>query len=160
MVLAFSRCLEERTTFRQGFAKEEVMFLPKSDVFKDLRQEAVNEISEVAVEESWGEGAVLFSCGDPANYLYLLVEGRAKLGIGDETNTTYVVERLGEAFGWSSVVGRESYCASAECLAPTKVLKIDKTDLEKVFDAHERSGRKFYRSLAASLGQRLIDMHR
>ncbi len=136
------------------------MFLPKSDVFKDLRQEAVNEISEVAVEESCDEGTVIFSQGDSANHLYLLVEGRVRLGAGDEAKTTYIVERLGEVFGWSSAVGRESYAASAECLAPTRVLKIDKTDLEKVFDAHERSGRKFYRSLAAALGERLVQMHR
>jgi CRP-like cAMP-binding protein len=136
------------------------MFLPKSDVFKDFTQEAINEISEIAVQESHDKGTALFSKGDPAKYFYLLVEGSVGLIIGEENPKEYVVKNLGEAFGWSSVVGNETYTARAECLARTKLLKIEKTDLEKVFDEHERSGRKFYQSLAKALGQRLMDLHR
>lgn len=135
------------------------MFLHKSDMFKDLRQEAINDISEIAVQESYDNGAQLFAKGDPANYFYILMEGRVKLTIGEKNRKEYMVNSLGDAFGWSSVVGNDCYTAGAECVAPTKLLKIDKKDLEKVFDAHERSGRKFYMGLAKQLGQRLIDMH-
>jgi len=135
------------------------MFLPRTEIFKDLRQEAVNEISEVAVEEMYSPGNQLFSAGDPATYFYILVEGEVELSLGRKIEKEYVVRNLGEAFGWSSVVGNDQYTAQAKCLSPTKVLKIDKSDLENVFDAHERSGRTFYRILARQLGQRLIDMH-
>jgi CRP-like cAMP-binding protein len=135
------------------------MFLQKSDIFKDLRQEAVNEISEVAIEATYDRGATLFASGDSADYFYILVNGSVQLSIGEENPKEYIVHNLGEAFGWSSVVGNDCYTASAQCLIPTKVLKISKTDLEKVFDAHERSGRKFYKGLAKQLGQRLMDMH-
>jgi CRP/FNR family transcriptional regulator, cyclic AMP receptor protein len=138
---------------------EVAMFLPRTEIFKDLRQEAINEISEVAVEETFTPGNQLFSAGDPANHFYILVEGEVQLTVGKNTRKEYVVRNLGEAFGWSSVVGNDQYTAQAECLSPTKVLKIDKSDLDKVFDAHERSGRTFYRILARQLGQRLIDMH-
>ena len=136
------------------------MFLPKSEIFKDLRQEAINEISEIAVEESYNEGKTLFAAGDAATDFYILVQGRVQLSIGENRRSEYVVGNLGESFGWSSVVGNDAYTAEAHCLDPTKVLRIDKTELEKVFDAHERSGRKFYRTLARQLGQRLMDMHR
>ena len=135
------------------------MFLPKSDVFKDLTQEAINEISEIAREESYGQGTKLFAKNDPASHFYILVEGRVKVTIGERKTTEYVVKNLGEAFGWSSVVGNDRYTAEAQCIAPTKVLKIGKADLERVFDEHERSGRKFYMRLARALGQRLMDMH-
>ena len=135
------------------------MYLPKSDIFKDLRQEAINEISEIAAEETYDRGATLFAAGDPAQHFYILVNGSVQLSLGSENNKEYIIHNLGEAFGWSSVVGNDCYTAQAHCLVPTKVLKINKSDLEKVFDAHERSGRKFYMSLAKQLGQRLIDMH-
>lgn len=135
------------------------MFLPKSDIFKDLRQEAINEISEIAAEEHHERGATLFSAGDPAHHFYILVQGTVQLTLGEDKSREYVVRNLGETFGWSSVVGNDCYTARAQCLIPTKVLKINRFDLEKVFDAHERSGRKFYMSLARQLGQRLIDMH-
>jgi CRP-like cAMP-binding protein len=144
---------------RPIYAKEVAMFLPKTDIFKELTQDAVNAISEIAVEESYDRGAVLFSSKDPANHFYILVKGSVQLSIGEESPKEYIVRNLGEAFGWSSVVGNDSYTAAAQCLVPSKVLKINKSDLEKVFDAHERSGRKFYRSLAKQLGQRLMDMH-
>ena len=135
------------------------MFLLKSNIFKDLRQEAVNEISEIAVEEIHDPGSTLFSAGDRADHFYILVDGRVQINIGKSNRKEYVVGNLGEAFGWSSVVGNNTYTAEAMCLAPSKLLKIHKTDLERVFDNHERSGRKFYMSLARQLGQRLIDMH-
>ncbi|MFH0821541.1 MAG: cyclic nucleotide-binding domain-containing protein [Pseudomonadota bacterium] len=135
------------------------MFLPKSDVFKDLRQEAINDISEIAHRESFEPGTRLFSKGDPANYFYILVEGSVRLTIGEKNHREYQVKNLGEIFGWSAVVGNDGYTAAAECVSAVTLLKIGKTDLEKVFDAHERSGRKFYMSLAKQLGQRLIDMH-
>jgi len=139
--------------------KESVMFLTKSDFFKDLRQEAIHEISEIAVEESHDAGGRLFSPGDPANDFYLLMEGTVRISIGKTNHKEYIVQNLGEAFGWSSVVGNDTYTAEATCMAPTRLLRIRNTDLEKVFENHERSGRKFYLTLARQLGQRLIDMH-
>lgn len=135
------------------------MFLPKSDIFKDLRQEAVSDISDAAVEETHEKGETLFSAGDPATCFYILVEGKIGLRIGAVASSHYTVNRIGESFGWSSVVGRDSYSATAECLAPTKVMRIDRRDLEKVFDAHARSGRVFFRSLAKSMGERWLDVH-
>jgi CRP-like cAMP-binding protein len=135
------------------------MFLPISEIFKDLRQEAVNEISEIATEKEFGEGSRLFSADEPADHIYILVEGSVKLAIGTNSRKEYVVNKIGEGFGWSSVVGNECYTAEATCTSPTKLLQIEKNQLEKVFDAHERSGRKFYRSLARQLGERLTAMH-
>ncbi|MBI5571186.1 MAG: cyclic nucleotide-binding domain-containing protein [Desulfomonile tiedjei] len=136
------------------------MFLPKSDMFKDLRQEAIADISEIAAEETHPKGSVLFLTGAPATHFYLLVEGKVALTIGDGPSSHYTVNRIGESFGWSSVVGRGSYSATAECLAPTKVMKIDRAGLERVFDAHARSGRVFYKGLAKAMGERWLDLHR
>ncbi len=135
------------------------MFIPRIDLFKDLRQEAINEISELATEETYEPGAILFTTGQPANDFFILVEGKVRIGIGHNAKVDYVVDRIGEAFGWSSVVGRDNYSSEAQCIEPTKCLRMSKEGMERIFDAHERSGRKFYRRLAAELGQRLIDMH-
>jgi len=136
------------------------MFLPKSYIFKDMRQEAINEISEIAFEEKHEKGAVLFREGGSATYLYVLVEGKVLMTIDDAATPHYVATKMGELFGWSSAVGRDFYSATAGCLAPTIVLKVDRVDLERVFDEHPRSGKVFYRLLAGSLGQRWIDLNR
>jgi len=136
------------------------MFLPRTQMFKDLRQEAINDISEIAKEETYDRGATLFDRGDPADHFYILVEGKIRLRIGGNSTTDYIVANLGEAFGWSSIVGNEAYTAEAECVEGAKCLKIDKDDLERVFDNHARSGRMFYKRLAGALGERLINIHR
>ncbi len=135
------------------------MFLPRSDVFKDIRQETIAELSDAAVEEEFPAGTVVFSQNDPAQYLYFLVEGEVELIIGNGANSHYTVNGLGEMFGWSSVVNRDCYSAKALCLKPSRAIKIDKAGLEKVFDAHPRSGQVFYRRLAEALGQRWLDLH-
>jgi CRP-like cAMP-binding protein len=136
------------------------MFLPKSDMFKDLRQEAIEDISNIAVEETHTGGTVLFSAGQPARHFYLLVDGMVGLTVGEQASLHYSVTRIGESFGWSSVVGRDVYSATAECVVPTKVMKIDRAMLEKVFDSHARSGRVFYKGLAKAMGERWLDLHR
>jgi CRP-like cAMP-binding protein len=140
--------------------KETVMFLTKTDFFKDMKEGAVHEISEIAVEESHDAGTRLFAPGDSANDFFLLVEGSVRISIGKSNHKEYVVQNGGEAFGWSSVVGNDVYTADAICMAPTRLLRISKTDLEKVFENHERSGRQFYLTLARQLGKRLVDMHK
>lgn len=144
-----------------GFlTKEAAMFLPKSDIFKDIRQEAISEISEIAFEEKHEKGAILFREGDAARYFYVLVEGKVLLTIDDAATPHYVATKIGELFGWSSAVGRDFYSATAECLVPTTVMKIDRVDLDQVFDEHPRSGKVFYKLLAEALGQRWVDLQR
>ena len=135
------------------------MFLPHTKVFKDIRQEAIDDISKIAVEEMHGKGTMLFSAGSQAKDFYILVDGTVGLTIGNEATAHYTVSEIGESFGWSSLVGRDFYSANAECLEPTKVIRIGSAELEKVFDAHARSGRVFYRRLAEALGQRWLDAH-
>ena len=62
----------------------------------------------------------------------------------------------GEAFGWSSLVDRDTYTASAECLEPTRLIKIDKESLETIFRKDPMSGLIFYKRLAGIIGQRLV----
>ncbi len=136
------------------------MFLPKSDIFKDIRQETVNGISEIACGEKHEKRGVLFREGDAAVHFCVLVEGKVSLTIGDAAELHYVATEMGELLGWSSAVGRDLYSATAECLAPTTVLKLDREDLERVFDERPRRGKVFYRLLAGPLGQRWTDLNR
>ncbi len=136
------------------------MFLKKTDIFKNIRQEAISEISEIAFEEKHENGTVLFEEGDSARHFYVLVDGKVLLTTAGSATPHYVATKIGELFGWSSAVGREFYSARAECLAPTTVMKIDRLDLDRVFDDHPRSGKVFYRLLAEALGQRWVDLQR
>jgi CRP-like cAMP-binding protein len=70
----------------------------------------------VSMTESYDEGDLLFQQGDPANQFYILLKGRIKLILGETGHAVYIVSNAGEAFGWSSLIDRETYTASAECM--------------------------------------------
>jgi len=93
---------------------------------------------------------------DPADWFYILLTGRIKLSLGQTGQVVYVVSHAGEAFGWSSLVGRPSYSASAECLAASKLLKFDRQKLEKIIEKDPQNGMTLFKSLATILGNRLL----
>ena len=70
----------------------------------------------VSMTESYDEGDLLFQQGDPANQFYILLKGRIKLILWETGHAVYIVSNAGEAFGWSSLIDRETYTASAECM--------------------------------------------
>ncbi|HTY24274.1 MAG TPA: cyclic nucleotide-binding domain-containing protein [Desulfomonilaceae bacterium] len=132
------------------------MFIQQADLFREVDQETMNEISAIMVEQSYDRGAILFAEGDPADYFFILKEGRVRLAVGKEAEIDYPVSSPGEAFGWSSLVGRDLYTAQAECQTACKLIKIEGESLQKIFNKHPESGMIFFKRLAGAIGQRLI----
>jgi len=132
------------------------MIIQESDVFKGLGPGVINEIAQNMVEEFYTKGSYIFKDKHFAENFYILEEGQIRLSVGEEGHLTHLISDPGEAFGWSSLVGHETYTASAECLSPTKVIRIEKHSLERVFEKDPTAGVLFYRRLAGLIGERLV----
>jgi len=132
------------------------MIIQKADLFKDLSQEAIDDISRIMVEETYEKDSLVFEAGAPASHFYILVEGRIRLFIGTRAQITYSVSIPGEAFGWTGLVDRPAYTATAECVSPAKVVKIDNAQLAKLFEKDTASGMMFFKRLAGAVVQRLV----
>ena len=78
------------------------------------------------------------------------------LGIGETGQTVYTVIHAGEAFGWSSLIDRDVYTASAECIEPTSLMKIDEEKLLKIIEEDPTNGLILFKQLAVMLGNRLL----
>ena len=136
------------------------MFIDKAYLFQGMSTEFMGEVSRNLTGESHTKGEVLFEAGDPADFLYVLEEGRVRLSSGDRGIVTHIVEKPGEALGWSSLVGRDVYSSSAECLSDTTLIKIGKVSLNEIFDRHPVCGLLLFRRLAGMLGERLVESYR
>ena len=110
------------------------MYFKQKDIFWGMSKAFAKEIMKISVTESHLEGELLFRVGDPAISFYVLLKGRVKLSLGEVGQAVYIVSNAGEAFGWSSLIGRENYTASAEFMAPTKLLKFDREKLQNVLE--------------------------
>ena len=135
------------------------MYLKQKDIFWEMSKDFVKEIMDIAVTETHKEGEWLFREGDPASAFYILLKGRAKLSLGETGHIIYIVSNAGEAFGWSSLIGRERYSASAECMAESKLLKWDKEKLQPVLEKDPANSLLFYKRLAELLGNRLLQSY-
>ena len=136
------------------------MIIDKANLFEGMGEGVVREIDAATVRESFDAGAFIFRSGDPAEHLYVLVEGRVRLSVGGEGLVALVVKNPGDAFGWSSLVDRDSYTASAECLGTTVVGKVPRSAVAMVLDRECATGLVFYKRLAKLMAQRLMLAYR
>jgi CRP/FNR family cyclic AMP-dependent transcriptional regulator len=136
------------------------MYIKQSELFMGTSMDFVKKFMDISEMSSHKKGEVLFRENDRAEFFFILLNGRVKLSVGKPKQVVYNAERNGEAFGWSSLIGRDVYSASAECLEPTKLLKTASKQLSKILEEDAENGMVFFKQLAATLGSRLLEMYR
>ena len=136
------------------------MYIDKAYLFEGMHEETRKKILESAVEEAHAPGDFLFHQDDPARNFYILSEGRVRVSVGPQGLLAHVASDAGDVIGWSSLVGNNTYTASAECLGPVKVSKIEKSQLDKILHEDPVSGMTFFKHLAALIGRRLVDSYK
>ncbi len=136
------------------------MYIKQSELLMGTSMDFIKKFMDISQMVSYDKGDVLFREKDPALHFYVLLNGRVKLGVGESGQMVYDISRNGEAFGWSSLIGRDRYSASAECIEPTKLLKTDSEKLKKELEKDPANGVVFFKQLAATLGNRLLEIYK
>lgn len=136
------------------------MYIKQSELFLGTSMDFVKKFMEISEMTSHEKGDVLFREKDPARFFYILLNGCVKLSMGEPEQVVYNAKRNGEAFGWSSLTGRDIYSASAECVEPTKLLKTNSEKLAQVLEKDSVNGFIFFKQLAATLGNRLLESYK
>jgi CRP-like cAMP-binding protein len=101
--------------------------------FGRLSEAQLREIAMIAEEETLQSGQVIFREGDPAETLYLLLEGCVDLYFTLAGEKQASVEKgipvgeinPGEPFGISALIEPHLLTATARATSPSRVLKID-----------------------------------
>jgi CRP/FNR family cyclic AMP-dependent transcriptional regulator len=132
------------------------MYIKQSDLFWGMDKNFVKATMDITTKESYNQGDFLFKEGDAAAYFYILLKGRVKLIIAQAGQVVYTVDNAGEAFGWSSLAGLDVYSASAECIAPTTLQKIERTKFQEILESDPANGLLFFKRLVGLIGNRLL----
>jgi CRP-like cAMP-binding protein len=135
------------------------MYIKQSDLLLGASMDFVKQFMDNSEMVSRDKGELLFRENDPADFLYTLLSGRVKLSISQGGHMVHDTKQNGEAFGWSSLIGRDVYSASAECIEPTKLLKTDSKKLAVLLEKDPANGLIFFKGLAATLGKRLLESY-
>lgn len=134
--------------------------IDQGDLLWGMSMIFVKEFMDNTIKESFEKGEIIFREGDRADYFYTLIAGHVQLAIGGVEKEVYTVNRAGEGFGWSSLLDRNYYSASAKCMETTVLLKLERGRLNKLLEKSPENGFIFYKRLSGILGNRLVQCYR
>ena len=128
-------------------------FLANIPLFKELAPEELERIARHTRQVRAERGEILFHRGDPANGFHLVVYGQVKLAFISSKGDEKVVEIIGQggSFGEAVMFMERPHVVTAQALADTLLLYVQK---EAVFDELDRDPR-FARRIIAGLSRRL-----
>ncbi len=136
------------------------MYIKQKELLAGLGKDFLKELMRATERKSYRQGGFVFHEGNHASRFYVLLKGRVKLTIGATGQVVFTINHAGEAFGWSSLLGRNVYAASAQCTEPSKLLRIDRIKFNQILDKDPENGLKLIRHLAEMLGHRLNETYR
>jgi CRP/FNR family cyclic AMP-dependent transcriptional regulator len=134
--------------------------IDQGDLIWGLPHLFVKTFRAITIQKSYEKGQIVFREGEKATMFYTLIQGSVKLSIGETGQEVYIVDQAGEVFGWSSLMDRSHYSASAECLEQTNLLLIEKEKLDHILKSDPANGMVFYKNLSHTLGNRLLKSYK
>ena len=130
------------------------------DLLESIPEEDVTDVLSVGSQRTLPEGSVLFSLGDEATHIFLVVSGKVSLTlplrVGDGHQDALVEERIpGQLLGWSGLIPPHRYTLQAVASEETQLIALPRADLLTLFSARPEVGCALLGNLAKVIGQRL-----
>jgi CRP-like cAMP-binding protein len=136
--------------------------LGRVPVFAGLSDAEIRRVDERMVSLAWGEDEHLYSAGEPAEHLYVLAAGRAKLlqptSSGQEVVTDLLVP--GDLFGALSTLGSPHHPDTAVALTTTCALRIGTDAVREVLTEHPTVALRVLDDVAGHLARARTDVGR
>lgn len=111
-----------------GYVQEDAMEqtgLRGHNLFQMLQPKEVEKISAATEEIVFEADSKVYGAGDPAEYFYIVREGRVALRSVSPGVNLHVDDVMpGEIFGTCLCLGRDTYALEARCAEKTKLMRI------------------------------------
>lgn len=129
-------------------------------LFKGLSPKMLEIITPLFKPCTCHEG-IIFKQGDPAVYLYLVIEGGVDILYKPYDAPEIKVTSVGpgEIFGWSAIAGNAAYTSGATCHMETLAVRIQGSDLHKLYAKYPEAGELLLDHLAKSIPSRWENAH-
>lgn len=116
--------------------------LARTDFFAGLDRAQLQALASASHLEEHAQGVEIYKHGQPASYLYVLVEGLVQFAIGFRNRTSGGdMLRRGNVFGWAALTpGVRQRIATATCVTPCTVLAIDGAQCSALMQADHTLG--------------------
>lgn len=138
-----------------------VEILKSAGLFASLPHDALEAIAAIAQRRNIEEGDAIYSLGDDAREIFVVVSGRVRfsLGAGNRAGATGSIMTEGQLFGWAALVDDQPRrVATASCLEDSSLLVIDGGALLEIFDQNTGAGYLFMHGLAGMIANNFMDV--
>jgi len=119
--------------------------------------EFMKQVIDLTLTISSKAGDKLFKVGDPANFFYILLKGSVTMERGK--GKWYTAKKAGELFGWSALIHRKEFAASATCNIDSELLKIESDPFLKLLESSPVNKAILYEQLAKMIGNQLLEVY-
>ena len=128
-------------------------------LFKDVDEEILLMLEPLFEPYSCPAESVIFEQGDPAHYLYLVLEGTVEMRYKPYDGPPLILTNLSEGsiIGWSAVIGNATYTSGAACKENCYAIRMSSRDLHKLCAREPEAGRIILNLLAESVSSRWQD---
>ena len=105
--------------------------LPAIGLFDGLGRTHLSWLASVSQRRTLRRGEILFERGQPAEHLYIILTGHVKLVIPSDAGQEKILEFLdpGDVFGECVLLPGHRWIATAQALAPSRLLSFGKQEL-------------------------------
>jgi CRP/FNR family transcriptional regulator, cyclic AMP receptor protein len=132
-------------------------------LFAGLEFKALVDIAQICDEESVTDGTYLFVEDEPADKLYIVLEGVIDLLMRlDETGEKEIdieTSVVGDMLGWSALVEPHQYKLSGLAITDARVIAVDAEALKEYLASNPATGLTLMTRMAIILSKRLDNMH-
>ncbi|GAA4656625.1 Crp/Fnr family transcriptional regulator [Arthrobacter cryoconiti] len=128
--------------------------LARVPVFAGLSKDELDSIDQRTVSLAWSERELLYTAGEPADYVYVLAAGQAKIFQPAPNGQDTIVDILapGDLFGGLSILGEPRYAETAQALVTTCALRMNTRAFRKVLLEHPTVALRLLDNVSALLG--------
>ena len=130
--------------------------------FEDLNEGMIDLLTPMFEVFSCQPGIVIFQQGDHAEFLYLVIDGKVDMSFKPYDGIPLTVSHVGQGgvFGWSAMVGSDTYTSTAIAIEDLEAYRIHGSDLRKFCREHPEAGRDILERLADGVSSRWKDAHK
>ena len=125
-------------------------------MFKNMNEEHLKLLERLFERYSFRSGTVVVKQGEPADFLYLVIRGKAQVSFKPYDGTPITISHVGKdsLFGWSAVVGSQTYTSSVTAIEDLETYRIRGSRLRNLCIQYPEAGRDILERLAGAVSSR------
>jgi CRP/FNR family transcriptional regulator, cyclic AMP receptor protein len=137
------------------------IMLVRVATFGNMNQDYVKLLEPLFEHYTCPSGATVIEQGQPADYLYLILDGKVQVTFKPYDGTAITVAHVEKdgVFGWSAVVGSQTYTSSVTAIEDLDTYRIHGDELRKLCVEHPEAGKEILERIANVVSSRWTNSH-